>query len=138
VHFEGLAVGRIVDRNVVLVHPDDARRPQLAVVPAEVSDLLSGMQLRAHLDEAPWVGQQLLDDPTELVQLGAARHGQLFDQFDAHEHILPRAAGACAQAASGMSFAPASASHFAATTQGSNSSVRLIGWSAMRSRTWHR
>ena len=61
VNLEGLAVGRIEDCNVVPVHPDDARRPQLPVVPAEVSDLLTGMQLRARLDEASWVGQQLLD-----------------------------------------------------------------------------
>jgi hypothetical protein len=57
VHFEGLAVGRILDCNVVPVHPNDASRPQLPVVPAEVSDLLAGMQLRAHLDQAPWVGR---------------------------------------------------------------------------------
>jgi hypothetical protein len=38
------------------------------------------MQLRTHLDDASWVGQQLLDDPAELVQLGAGRHRQLFDR----------------------------------------------------------
>jgi hypothetical protein len=66
-----------LDCNVVPVHPDDASRPQLPVVPAEVLDLLAGMQLRAHVDEAPWVSQQLPDDPAELVQLGAGCHGLL-------------------------------------------------------------
>ena len=42
------------------------------------------------------------------------------------------------QAASGMSFALASSAHFAAIAHGSNSSMRLLGWSAMRSRTWRR
>ena len=63
------------------------------VLQVRLPDLLAGMQLRTRLDEAPGVGQQLLDDPAEPVQLGAGRHGQLFDQFDAHARILPMAAG---------------------------------------------
>ena len=50
----------------------------------EVLDLLARMQLCTHRDEASRVGQQLLDDQAGLVQLSAARHGELFDQFDAH------------------------------------------------------
>src|SRR3982751_3065588 len=56
VHFEGVAVGRIEYCNVVPVHPDDSCRAQLPVFPAEVLDLLPDMQLRAHLDDASWVG----------------------------------------------------------------------------------
>ena len=42
------------------------------------------------------------------------------------------------QAAIGNSCAQASSAHFAATAHGSSSSMRLLGWSAKRSRTWHR
>ena len=57
------------------VHRHDPRRVQLSIVPAEVSDPLTDMQLRTHLDDASWVGQQLLDHPAQLVQLGAVSDG---------------------------------------------------------------
>src|SRR5438105_1454652 len=57
VHFEGLAVGRILYGHVVPAHPDDSCRAQLPVSPAEVLDLLAGMQLSPHLDDASRVGQ---------------------------------------------------------------------------------
>ncbi len=76
-------------RDAAVLHGDDPRGPQFAVVPVEVLDLLAGMQLPTRLDDAPWVGQQLIDHPAELVQLGTGSHRQLFDQLDAHGPILP-------------------------------------------------
>src|SRR3954451_1778335 len=57
VHFEGLVERGIVYGHVVSVHADDSGRAQLPVSPAEVLDLLAGMQLRTHLDDASGVGQ---------------------------------------------------------------------------------
>jgi len=60
------------------------------------------------------------------MQLAQRAHPELL----LHGHILPMAAGPVVQAACGMSFALASSTHFAATAQGSNSSMRLLGASA--------
>jgi len=59
----------------------------------EVLILLTGLPLRAQLDDGSRVALELFDDPAELVQLGAGGHRQIFDQFDAHERILPTRAG---------------------------------------------
>ena len=79
VHLKDLVECRIEDSNVVATYPDDSCRSQLPVRPVEVLNLLAGMQLRAHLDDASWVGQELFDVPAELVQLGAGGHRQIFD-----------------------------------------------------------
>ena len=50
--------------------------------------MLSAVQVRSRLGDAPRIGQQLLDHPAELVQLITAGYRQIFDQLDTHGHIL--------------------------------------------------
>jgi hypothetical protein len=100
---EVAAAGFVEHRDATVLHGDDSRSSHLAVVPVEVLNLLPGVQLSARLHDAPRVGQQLFDDPAELVQLGAAGHRQFFEELDAHGPILPTRSRAGLQAASFMS-----------------------------------
>jgi hypothetical protein len=70
VRLDGLVEGCFKHGDVVSVYSDDSSRSQLSVRPVEVLNLLAGMQLRAHLDDASWVGQELFNDPAELVAIG--------------------------------------------------------------------
>lgn len=84
----------ILHRHAIVLDRHHARRTLLAVVPVEVLHLLAQMQVASGLHDAPRIGKQLLDDPTELVQLGAGGHRQVLQsQVQAHGH--PHDCGGC-------------------------------------------
>lgn len=115
-----------MNRQLRVLHRDDLAHAHLAVAPVHEAHGLAHVQVLAHHQDAPWIGQHSLDNGVQLEQLQVARLLQQFQQpgVDAGRAHAAFLVGHCSAAMS--------------MRHGSKSSMRLIGCSATRRSTSRR